>query len=169
MKTELKISCVMAITIATNDECVSRKSIKRPWRGLQCLSTTLWLTCRPGWQWQCTTYRSNSDWYVVQILCRPRGLSGWSVGVALRVIFWCSPHTASPRWNKNVIFWWSWTASQRGMNNILDQLPPFFHPWTTLPSRDDRFHLSHCHPKTSLTSQNRPCHPKNGPTTPQCA
>ena len=41
MKTELKISCVIAITIATNDECVSRKSIKRPWRDLQCLSTTL--------------------------------------------------------------------------------------------------------------------------------
>ena len=169
MKTELKILCVMAITIATNDECVSRKSIKRPWRDLQCLSTTLWLTCRPGWQWQCTTYRSNSDWYVVQILCRPRWFSGWSVGVALRVIFWCSPHTASPLWNKTVIFWWSWTASQRGMKNILDQLPPFFHPWTTLPSRDNRFHLSHCHPKTSPGSQNRPCNPKNGPSTPQCA
>ena len=136
---------------------------------LQCLSTMLWLTYRPRWQWQCTTYRSNSDWYVVQILCRPRWFSGWSVGVALRVIFWCSPHTASPLWNKTVIFWWSWTASQRGMKNILDQLPPFFHPWTTLPSRDNRFHLSHCHPKTSPGSQNRPCHPKNGPTTPQCA
>ena len=130
---------------------------------------TLWLTCRPGWQWQCTTYRSNSDWYVVQIICRPWWLSGWSVGVALRVIFWCSPHTASPLWNKNVIFWWSWTASQRGMKNILDQLPPLFHPWTTLPYRDNRFHLGHCHPKTSPGSQNRPCNPKNGPSTPQCA
>ena len=165
MKTELKISCVMAITIATNDECVSRKSIKRPWRDLQCLSTTLWLTCRPGWQWQCTTYRSNSDWYVVQILCRPRWFSGWSVGVALRVIFWCSPHTASPLWNKTVIFWWSWTASQRGMKNILDQLPPMDDPalpWQPLSPQP-------------LSSQNeprlpnRPCHPKNGPITPQCA
>ena len=57
-----------------------------------------------AWMTMAMYYLFNSDWYVVQILCRPRWLSGWSVGVALRVIFWCSPHTAPPLWNKNVIF-----------------------------------------------------------------
>ena len=158
MKTELKISCVMAITIATNDECVSRKSIKRPWRDLQYLSTMLWLTCRPGWQWQCTTYRSNSDWYVVQILCRPRWLSGWSVGVALRVIFWCSPHTAPPLWNRNMIFWWSWTASCEAWKIFLIS----FHTFST--------HGRPCPPVTTaftsaIVIPKRAPAPKTGPAT----
>ena len=167
MKTECKISCVMAITIATNDECVSRKSVKRPLWDLQYLSIDVMIDMS-AWMTMAMYYLFNSDWYVVHILCRPRWLSGWSVGVALRVIFWCSPHTAPPLWNKNLIFV-VMNSQLRGMKNILDQLPPFFHPWTTLPSRDNRFHLSHCHPKSSPDSQNRPCHPKNGPTTPQCA
>ena len=119
---------------------------------LQCLSTMLWLTCRPGWHWQCTAYLSNSDWYVVQILCRPRWLSGWSVGVALRVIFWCSPHTASPLWNKNVIFLVVMNSQLRGK-----------YSWSTstlFPPMDDPALPWQPLSPQPLSSQNEPRLPK---------
>ena len=126
MRTECKISCVMAITIATNDECVSRKSIKRPWWDLQCLSTTLWLTCRPGWQWQCTTYPILIDISYIYYVGHDDFQGGAWVW---RYVSFFGAHLTLHRLSgiKMYSFWWSWTASCEAWKIFLIS----FHPFST--------------------------------------